>query len=260
MYKLSEKGIVLLARNVESSKILYNSLKGEFNFEKVILEKHIPMGRYFKRRIKTLSLIEVIGQILFLMLLVPILKRIKKKRIAEIKNKYNFNGNPIDKSKIISLTSINTKKTIQSLKKLKPAIVIVNGTRIIQYPILKCSSAIFINIHTGITPLYRGVHGGYWALVNHDRENCGVTIHLVDSGIDTGKIIEQCRIYPSNKDNFVTYPLLQYGEGIPLIKKTLKNILKGNLEFKPYPKRISKFWSHPTLWLYLLNLILYKVK
>jgi methionyl-tRNA formyltransferase len=36
----------------------------------------------------------------------------------------------------------------------------------------------FVNIHVGITPKYRGVHGTYWALVNNDVENSGVTVHL----------------------------------------------------------------------------------
>ena len=254
---MSEKSIVMVAGNHESTRILYNSLKKKFTIKKVIIENHIPMGRYFKRRMKTLGVINVIGQILFLLILAPLLKRINKSRLLEIKKKYNLNDEPIDKSKIINLKSINSKEAIRQLRKSNPDVVVVNGTRIIKDPILNCISAKFLNTHTGITPLYRGLHGGYWSLVNLDRKNCGVTIHLVDSGIDTGKIIEQGKIYPTNRDNFTSYPLLQYGVGITLIMKTIEKI---KLEFKPNPEGISKFWSHPTLWEYLLNVILYKVK
>ena len=257
---MSEKSIVMVAGNHESTRILYNSLKKKFTIKKVIIENHIPMGRYFKRRMKTLGVINVIGQILFLLILVPILKRINTNRLSEIKKKYNLNDEPIDKSKIINLKSINSKKAIRQLRKFNPDVVIVNGTRIIKDPILNCISAKFINTHTGITPLYRGLHGGYWSLVNLDIKNCGVTIHLVDSGIDTGKIIEQGKIHHTERDNFASYPLLQYGEGIALIIKTIGNIFNGKLEFKSNPEGISKFWSHPTLWEYLLNIILYKVK
>ena len=260
MNNLSEKSIVLLASDNQSTKILYNSLKKKYTITKVIMEKHIPMGRYFKRRMKTLGFLEVIGQLLFLIIMVPILKRIYKRRVLEIKNKYNLSDDPIDKSKLIHLKSINTEETIKELKKLKPNLVVVNGTRIIKDPILNCISAKFINTHTGITPLYRGIHGGYWALANSDRKNCGVTIHLIDSGIDTGKIIEQSRIHPTYRDSFVTYPLLQYGAAISLIIKTIQNIFNNIIEYKPYPEGTSKFWSHPTLWEYLLNIILYNVK
>jgi folate-dependent phosphoribosylglycinamide formyltransferase PurN len=78
---------------------------------------------------------------------------------------------------------------------------------------LQSTSAKFINTYTGITPLYRDVHGGYWALFQNDKENCDVTVLLVDEGIDTGNIIYQFLIQPTKHDNFSTYPLLQLSEG-----------------------------------------------
>jgi folate-dependent phosphoribosylglycinamide formyltransferase PurN len=72
------------------------------------------------------------------------------------------------------------------LKAINPDLVIVNGTRIISKKVLSSINSKFVNIHVGITPKYRGVHGTYWALVNNDVENSGVTVHFVDEGIDTG--------------------------------------------------------------------------
>ena len=65
----------------------------------------------------------------------------------------------------------------------------------------------------GITPLYRGVHGAYWALAEGRRDLCGVTVHRVDAGIDTGEVLAQVLIDPTPQDNFVTYPWLQVAEG-----------------------------------------------
>src|SRR5438093_9923670 len=53
--------------------------------------------------------------------------------------------------------------------------VVVNGTRIISEAVLTASDAVFINMHAGITPKYRGVHGGYWALYNGDGEAASST-------------------------------------------------------------------------------------
>jgi folate-dependent phosphoribosylglycinamide formyltransferase PurN len=66
------------------------------------------------------------------------------------------------------------------LKAINPDLVIVNGTRIISKKVLSSINSKFVNIHVGITPKYRGVHGTYWALVNNDVENSGVTVHFVD--------------------------------------------------------------------------------
>ena len=47
--------------------------------------------------------------------------------------------------------------------------MVVNGTRILSRRMLESIDAVFLNMHVGITPKYRGVHGGYWALANGDR-------------------------------------------------------------------------------------------
>ena len=60
------------------------------------------------------------------------------------------------------------------------------------------------------------MHGGYWALVSGHPEACGVTVHLVDEGIDSGGILAQSVITPGPADCFVTYPLMQLGVGLPV--------------------------------------------
>ena len=103
-------------------------------------------------------------------------------------------------------------------------------------------------MHAGITPRYRGVHGGYWALASGDAAHCGVTVHLVDAGIDTGGILAQALIRPTPVDSFVTYPLLQLAAGLPLLVDAARAGLAGTL--RPLPADAaspSRLWSHPTL-------------
>lgn len=47
-----------------------------------------------------------------------------------------------------------------------------------------------INIHPADSQVYQGLHGYQWAYENH-LKNTKITVHLVDEGIDTGKIINQ---------------------------------------------------------------------
>jgi methionyl-tRNA formyltransferase len=46
------------------------------------------------------------------------------------------------------------------------------------------------NIHFSLLPAYRGVATSVWPIF-YGEEKTGVTLHLIDSGIDTGPIIEQ---------------------------------------------------------------------
>jgi methionyl-tRNA formyltransferase len=106
-------------------------------------------------------------------------------------------------------------------------------------------------MHAGITPLYRGVHGGYWALAMGDRDHCGGTVHLVDPGIDTGEIVAQALIHPTPADNFTTYPVLQIAAGLPLMIDAVRAALAVTLRRRAARAGASRLWSHPTLGQYL---------
>ena len=137
--------------------------------------------------------------------------------------------------------------------------VVVNGTRIIKKEIIETIDAPFINTHVGITPKYRGVHGGYWALTENDIEHCGVTVHLIDTGIDTGGILYQDVIEITDKDTFNTYPYLQTVAAIPLMKKAINDI--ANKTYKTRKTDLtSRLWSHPTIMEYLKYRMLHSVK
>jgi methionyl-tRNA formyltransferase len=115
---------------------------------------------------------------------------------------------------------------------------------------LSCIDAPFMNYHAGINPAYRGMNGGYWALARADQMNAGVTVHLVDKGVDTGSILYTAPFKAEPGDNFVTYPFLQAAAGRPLVIKAIEDALSGKLRTRTSDLP-SKQWFHPTLWLYL---------
>ena len=240
----------MLVGKGNSSLMIYNGIKDDVNIEKVIVENSGSKIDFIKRRIKRLGYWKVFGQILFQLIYVPILTYSSKKRINEIIKTNNLTNNSIEENKIVEVSSVNSKECIDNIIKINPDFIIVNGTKIISKKVLNCTNAIFVNMHSGITPKYRGVHGAYWALANNDLDNCGVTVHLVDPGIDTGGIINQNKIQVTAKDNFVTYPYLQMVEGIKLLKKSLIDL--QSKKFKIIKRsEMSKLWYHPTLWHYL---------
>jgi methionyl-tRNA formyltransferase len=252
--------IIMLVGKGESSRFIYNALKSEFIIEKVIIENNVSRKKLIESRIKKLGILKVINQLLFQVVISNILGIISYNRKKELRQFYNLSTNAIEEHKIKIVSSVNDIECIRALKQLNPHIIIVNGTRIISKDVLGCTSALFINIHVGITPEYRGVHGAYWSLVNRDRGNCGVTIHKVDKGIDTGDIIFQSIIKFTGEDNFSTYPLHQYGVAIPLLKRAIGDFKNNDLKlFKKNNDKSSLFY-HPTFFGYLYYRLVYGVK
>ena len=250
-YHLVKPKVIFLARDTISTRYLYNALINSVEFVSVIFEDPVSRYTFIKNRVKRLGLLTVIGQILFQIIVIPFLKREAGKRMLQIEEEMVLDKTDIPKAKLIRVDSVNSDKVVQLLKQKSFDLILINGTRIISKKILSSTDKKFLNTHVGITPKYRGVHGGYWALVNDDMKCCGVTVHLVDKGIDTGGVLGQSIIRPSTDDNFVTYPLLQNAKGIQLLKRLIPEVSKGKIiEQKPMATE-SNLWSHPTLWQYL---------
>lgn len=237
--------LVMLCGAAQSSRIMYHGLAADFLFECVIVENKPSILRLMVRRLKRLGLFKVGGQALF-MLLAKVLLRISQPRIRELIRRYELQDKAFPDDVLRKVSSVNSAETIGILQSLQPDAVVINGTRLISKDVLGCVKAPFINTHMGITPKYRGVHGGYWALARNDVENCGVTVHLVDQGIDTGGVLYQGRVHLEPCDNITTYPLHQIAAAIPLMRAALRDVEQRQLRVTQGVMP-SQLWYHPTL-------------
>ncbi|MCA9199918.1 MAG: hypothetical protein KDA87_20400 [Planctomycetales bacterium] len=189
-------------------------------------------------------------------LALPILRAISRRRITEIMSQYSLDESELPSDTTRYVTNVNSSDTVRYIKEFAPDVVLVNGTRIIRSHVLECTDAPFINTHAGVTPMYRGVHGGYWALWNQDHRQFGATVHLVDKGVDTGTPISFATTVPDRRDNFCTYPLLQQAISLPGIQLALEDLAAGKmLRRADSPARFSRQWYHPTLWGYASGLL-----
>jgi methionyl-tRNA formyltransferase len=64
--------------------------------------------------------------------------------------------------------------------------------KILKSPLLEAPRHGFVNTHPSMLPYNRGKHYNFWALV--EEAPFGVTLHRVDSGVDTGDIVAQQEI------------------------------------------------------------------
>ena len=107
-----------------------------------------------------------------------------------------FAGRSIAKSitaRDLAPKSINQEGEVAAMKELKPDVVIVFGTGILQEKIINAFPGNIINLHLGLSPYYRGSGTNFWSLVNNEPEYVGATIHYLDAGIDSGAMICHAR-------------------------------------------------------------------
>lgn len=239
---------VLLTCEGEFGRIAANYLAPRFPGLVTVIDAPLSRLGLLRARAKRQGMAAAAGQAAFMGF--QRLQRLgSERRIEAIKATFRLDDGPIG-TRALPL-DVNSETCRALLRDERPSVVLVMGTRLIGEATLRAGEdAPFVNYHAGITPKYRGVHGGYWAQAEGDAANCGVTIHLVDTGIDTGAILYQERIEPGPGDNFSTYPYLQLAAGLPLLARAGEDALSGRLA--PIDVDLpSKLWSHPTLWTYL---------
>jgi methionyl-tRNA formyltransferase len=243
--------VMLTARTTALAPVVYNAVARQHAIARVLVEEPASRARLLGRRVRRLGLATVAGQVLFQALAVPALSRRAQQRVRELHAEHGLDATPIPAGAITRVRSMNAPETRALLAELAPRVVLVFGTRILAPDTLAAVDARFINLHAGITPMYRGVHGGYWALHDGHPEHFGATVHLVDAGIDTGAILAQVRVTPSRRDDFATYPLLQTAAALPLLVDVIGRALAGELALMAAPAGVSRLRSHPTLGGYL---------
>lgn len=244
--------VMVLADKGPSSHYLINKLLASNVSVGVVFEKRSLASRLdiLKRRVRRIGLSRIINQLL-LVLFVRLLERhTDSKNIKRI-----FYDQPteylitnVDKLEVKDVNSVNVEDFILSKS---PDLVIVNGTSIIKAPILELVSQRIINIHVGITPEYRGTHGGFWAMYNGEPEMVGVTVHLIDSGIDSGAILFQERVAVEHNDTLRVIAYKQQKQGLDLVFNCLDDLKSGILHGYRKDNSPSKFYYSPGLTHYL---------
>lgn len=105
-----------------------------------------------------------------------------------------------------SIFSVNKKNLEQCIKKAAAeknitAAWLMTFAYIIPKPLLKLFPGGFINFHYGLLPQYRGANPVLAQMLNNETHN-GITIHIVDEGIDTGPVVMQQKIAIEERDTF----------------------------------------------------------
>ena len=250
--------LVILGRSDDTTRALYHRLASRFDVPLVIQEEKVSARTVLRRRCKSLGIVPALGQALFVLLVQPALASAARERIQTLKREHALTDQPLPPEHVHHVSSVNDSSVPVRVREAGATHVIVNGTRLLSKDTLYAIEVPIINLHLGWNPRYRGGNGAYWALASGDPQHAGVTVHLIDEGIDTGGVLARASITPTREDSLATYPWLQLAAGLDALSALLqqKN-LPAPLDTSNEP---SGMWYHPTLWGYLWRWVRLGVK
>ena len=96
------------------------------------------------------------------------------------------------KANYLVVDDLNSKKSLFNLNKIDPDAVIYSGGGILKSHFIKAAKERIINNHSGPLPEVRGLNAIEWSILLGYKTS--ITIHLIDKGIDTGRIISKKEI------------------------------------------------------------------
>jgi hypothetical protein len=135
------------------------------------------------------------------------LKRLRPDNLARrvwrwLRDRRRYSGNPearyffpdsaprLDQpERVRAVPHINAPEVASLARALQPDLICVFGTSLIRGDLLNEGRLGIINLHGGLSPEYRGADCTFWALHNGEPEKIGCTLHYIDAGIDTGRLI-----------------------------------------------------------------------
>lgn len=117
---------------------------------------------------------------------------------------HNIKGKVIDK-KTYPDTREHTQAVLKALEEEGTNLIVLAGyMRILQPEVIQKYAGKIINIHPSLIPKYCGVgfYGSHvhQAVIEAGEKESGATVHFVDEGVDTGKIILQEKVMVDSTD------------------------------------------------------------
>lgn len=88
---------------------------------------------------------------------------------------------------VLAVQGINSQGARDLLNSLKPDLLVLAGAGILHDSVISAPTMGVLNAHMGVLPRYRGMNVAEWAAFEGGPVGC--TVHYVDRGIDTGRIL-----------------------------------------------------------------------
>jgi methionyl-tRNA formyltransferase len=114
-------------------------------------------------------------------------------------------------------------------------VVVLGGYgKILKGPIIATAKDMFVNLHGGRLPKYRGSSPMNWSLINGEKE-FGLSIIKVDTGVDTGDLLLE-RVFPIDPSHSIADLHHRANHEFPLmLVEVLRGLRAGSLAPRKQP-------------------------
>lgn len=229
--------------------IIANALGDTFGPIHVVMEVSESRRAFLSRRAQLVGALSILGQFATMGLVVA-MKRLQARRIAAMARELNVQLDLSPEHTVHQIGSANSEQLVEVVGQIVPDVILLCGCRLIKASVLAQFTVPVLNYRAGITPMYRGMNGGYWALAQGDAGNFGTTVHLVDAGVDTGAIVGQMHLKPSTRDTLWTHAYRQAAASRELCAESVQRAVEGTLQALESAGPSTQ-WFHPPIWSYV---------
>lgn len=142
---------------------------------------------------------------------------------------------------VIQPERLREPAAMQQLREWQPDLIVVAAFgQILRSEVLELPPFGCINVHASLLPRWRGA-APIQAAILHGDTHTGVTIMLMDSGLDTGPILSQrsIPILPDDTAGSLSQRLAHLGA--ELLLETLPPYLNGDLRAQPQDERLATY-------------------
>jgi folate-dependent phosphoribosylglycinamide formyltransferase PurN len=144
--------------------------------------------------------------------------------------------------------NVNSRKCQQQIQSLNPdLIIILLFGQILSARTISLPAKGVINFHPSYLPDYRGLMPIFWAMANNEL-NGGVTLHFVDTGIDTGPVISRSIVPIRREDTEHSFYARCCVIGKDMLLEAIGIVKTGNISVIKTPQDAKgTYFSVPTV-------------
>jgi hypothetical protein len=135
--------------------------------------------------------------------------------------------------RVIRVDGINSPEAHAAVSRLRPTALLVYGTVIVKDEMLERAQDMAFNLHTGMSPRYRGTECTSWPLVNGEPEWIGVTVHECKAAVDGGPIFACTRSGAEAGDGVHEVFARAVAEGAARYVDVVRRYVAGDLDGQP---------------------------
>lgn len=181
------KRIVILTRNGPEHRYVANMLCAELSIDRIIVDRS-PRRTRMRRAVRN-GLVHFLSKATRAVFLKMV--RDDEARTRSLQALLGQKAQAFCASdRIEYVQGINSAETLEILQQRRPDAILIYGTSVVKNAVLDLAADICINLHTGISPQYRGTACSFWPVVNDELDMLGATIHECTPGVDSGPIFE----------------------------------------------------------------------